>query len=209
MNASDPEHERIDRLFRRAYLPEPSAQVKDRVTKAARHAWDRASQDIPWRIPLRRLSLSAAAAVVVVALANHLGEVSGPRARPDDPRPASALNPEVEKLVKMVYGSVRGRLVTNGRRPSAVDGATLRDRMENIRAVLDEMEDDRIQAQPAPDGGRSRLPRNPRCLGSYASTQNRREVYNEKENRESPYGYRDRAGGLGRGLRHLGGHLGG
>jgi len=168
MNESNPEHERIEHLLRRTHLPGPSPQLRDRVTNAARQAWDQAQEDVPWRIPLRRLALSTAAAVIAVALANHLGDVPGPRARPHDRVAASVPNPEVEELAEMVYGPARWRLTTHSRKSPAVDGATLGDRMENIRAVLDEMQDDGLQAQPAPGGGRSRLLRNRLHLGSYS-----------------------------------------
>ncbi|UCD52223.1 MAG: hypothetical protein JSW27_06200 [Phycisphaerales bacterium] len=168
MNASNPEHERIERLLRRAHLPEPSAQLKDRVTQATRQAWDQASKDVPWRIPLRRLALSAAATVAVVALANHLGKVPGPRAHPHDPVARSVPNAEVEELAETVYSPARRRLTTNGHRSSTVDGATLRERIENIRAVLDDLNNDGTQAQPAPGGGRSRLLHYRVYLGPYS-----------------------------------------
>ena len=168
MNEPRSEHDRIARLLKQAHLPEPSPPLHDRVTTAARQAWDRESTDVPWQIPLRRLALSAAAAVIVVSLANHLSNVAGPRVRPDGPVAASVPNPEFEELAEMVYGPARSRLATDHRKPSVVDGATLRDKMENMRAVLDDLENDGIQAQPAPGGGRSRLLRNRLRLGSYS-----------------------------------------
>ena len=168
MNQPNPEHERIERLLKRAHLPEPSSQLRGRVTTAARQAWDQTPDDVPWQTPLRRLALSAAATVAVVALAHHLGDMPRPRARPNHSAAAQVPSPEVEKLAEMAYGPARGRLAVSGRGPSAVDGAALRNMMESIRAVLDEMEDYGPQAQPTPAGGRSRLlPSRPRP-GSYS-----------------------------------------
>jgi len=168
MKDSNAKHEEIARVLAEARLPEPSVDLRNRVTKAARAAWNEGPANVPWQIPLRRLALSATAAVVVVALANHLGDVPGPRARPNDPVAASVPSPEVEKLAEMVYGPARSRLTTDGRRSSTVDGATLRERIENIRAVLDDLKNDGTQAQPAPGGGRSRLLRYRVYLGPYS-----------------------------------------
>ncbi len=168
MNEPNAEHDEIERLLKQAHLPEPSAQLRDRVTAASRQAWNQAPTDVPWQVPLRRLALSAAAAVIVVSLANHLGNVAGPQERPNGPVAASVSDPDIEELAEMVYSPARSRLATGHRRPSAVDGATLGDKLESIRRIFDEMEDHDIQAQPTPGGGRSRLPRSRPRVGSYS-----------------------------------------
>jgi len=168
MNETNAEHERIERLLKQAHLPQPSSQLHDRVTAAAKQTWDREATDVPWKIPLRRLALSAAAAVIVVSLASHLGNVAGPRAHRDDPVAASVSDPDMEEMAEMVYSSSRHRLGTGRRRTSGISGARLRDKMESIRAVLEELESNDIQAQPAPSGGRSRLLRNRLRPGSYS-----------------------------------------
>lgn len=167
---SDPnaEHEKIERLLKQARLPEPSSQLRERVTTAAKQAWDQAPTDVPWQIPLRRLVLSAAAAVIVVSLANHLGDVVGPQAQPVSPVAASISNPDIEELAEMVYGPSRSQLGANRRGPSAVDGATLRDKIESIRNILDDLDNNSIQTQPTPSGGRSRLLRGRPRVGSYS-----------------------------------------
>jgi hypothetical protein len=168
MNETNAEHERIERLLKQARLPEPPSPLHDRVTTAAKQAWDQTPTDVPWQVPLRRLALSAAAAVIVVSLANHLGNVAEPRAHPRGPVAASISNPDVEEMAEMVYSPSRYRLATDRRRISEMGGATLRNKMENIRAVLEELENNGIQAQPTPSGGRSRLLRNRRRLGAYS-----------------------------------------
>ena len=168
MNETNAEHERIERLLKQARLPEPSAQLRDRVTAAAKQAWDHTPTDVPWQVPLRRLALSAAAAVIVVSLANHLGNVAGPQARPDGPVAASISDSDIGELAEMVYGPSRSQLGTSRRGPSAANGITLRDKIESIRNILDELDNNGIQAQPTPGGGRSRLLRGQPRVGSYS-----------------------------------------
>jgi len=168
MNETNAEHERIERLLKQARLPQPSSQLHDRVTTAAKQTWDREATDVPWKIPLRRLALSAAAAVIVVSLANHLGDVAGPQARPGSPVAASISNPDMEEMAEMVYSPSRYRLGTGRRRTSEIGGARLRDKMESIRRMFDELEDNGIQAPPTPSGGRSRLLRGRPRVGSYS-----------------------------------------
>ena len=72
MNETNAEHERIERLLKQAHVPAPSNQLRERITDSARQAWKRNEAETPWRVPLRRLALSAVAAVIIISLTNHL-----------------------------------------------------------------------------------------------------------------------------------------
>lgn len=157
MNEPNQEHERIERLLKAARPAGPSETVKARVTEAARAAWNQGPVEVPWRIPVRRLAVSAAAAAIIVAFGNHLGDFDGSGARADCSLAAETANPELEELATMVYGSSRSRLGTRRRKPPEANGATLREKVETIQHMLDEMDSNGVQAQPVPSGGRSRL----------------------------------------------------
>ena len=120
MNEPKPQDMEIERLLRKVHLPEPSSPLHDRVMAAAGQAWDRAQLETPWQIPLRRLVLSAAAAVAAVCLANHLGDVAGPQARPGSRVAESTSDPDVEEMAGMIYGPARNRLGTGRRRTSEI-----------------------------------------------------------------------------------------
>ncbi len=168
MNESRPQDSEIERLLARAHLLEASSQLHDRVTAAARQAWNREPADVPWREPVRRLVLSAAAAVIVISLANHLGNLAGPQVQPEDPAAASVSNSDLEELTEMVYGPSRNRLATSRRRYSRINSVILRDRMEAVRSMLDELERRTVETQPAPSGGASRMLRSQPHSGLYS-----------------------------------------
>ena len=71
MKATDGQFDEIERCLKRARPAEPSAELKARIVGSARETWSKAPADIPWRIPLRHLAVSAAAAVLIVSSANY------------------------------------------------------------------------------------------------------------------------------------------
>jgi len=78
------ENERIENILNRAHLPAASPQLKQRITAEARNVWDQTSADIPWQIPLRHLVASAAAAVLIIWLANFSSDYTLAKWRPGD-----------------------------------------------------------------------------------------------------------------------------
>ena len=94
MKAADGPFEEMEQRLRQARLAGPSAELKTRIVGSARETWSKAPADIPWRIPLRHLAVSAAAAVLIVSCANYFsrrggGAVAGrpARYRPDGSGP--------------------------------------------------------------------------------------------------------------------------
>jgi hypothetical protein len=168
MNEPNQDQERIERLLKASRPAKPSAALKARVTTAAEAAWNRGPAEVPWQVPVWRLAVSAAAAGIIIAFGNRLGDFGRPGAQAGVAVAVETANPELEELAETVYGPSRSRLRTRRGKPSAANDATLREKVERIEQILDEMDSNGIQAQPAPSGGRSRLLRYQRCLGSYS-----------------------------------------
>ena len=164
MNERDQEHEEIERLLKAARPAGPSGALKARVTGAARAAWDQRRAEVPWQIPAWRLAISAAAAAIIISFGNRLGDF----AWPGGAVVARIPDPELVELAEMVYGPARSRLGTSRRGPSEGKGVTLGGRMEAVRQILDEMENNGVQGQPARGGGRSRLLPGRRHGGPYS-----------------------------------------
>lgn len=138
MNEPRSEHDRIERLLKQARLPEPSPQLHDRVTAAAKQAWDQEPAEVPWQIPLRRLVLAAAAAFVIISVANHLSDrVTSPNRSYTGPvRSVRNANDDIlgawGEDAPYRWGTIRpGRKLVNGQ--------AVRDRIKNLHQMLDEM----------------------------------------------------------------------
>ena len=76
MKPADKQFDEIEQRLKQARLAEPSAELRARIVGSARETWGKAPADIPWRIPLRHLAISAAAAVVIVSSANYFSMVA-------------------------------------------------------------------------------------------------------------------------------------
>ena len=143
MNETNAEHERIERLLKKAHLPQPSSQLHDRVATAAGQAWDQEPTDVPWQIPLRRLALSAAAACLVASAANHLSDRVTSRAR-SYAAPASSVA-QVRDASDDSFGAwvedlpYRYRLGSIRPYRRLIDSQVVRDRMETLNRMLDAM----------------------------------------------------------------------
>jgi len=168
MNEPNQAQERVERLLKASGPGGPSEALKARVITAAKAAWHQGPGEVPWQVPVWRLAVSAAAAGIIIAFGNHLGDFARSGAQAGVAVAAETANPELEELAEMVYGPSRSRLGTKHRRTTGVNDTTLREKVERIEQILDEMDSNGIQAQPAPGGGRSRLLRYQRCLGSYS-----------------------------------------
>ena len=70
MNEKNVENKQLESLLRKAHLPEPSSKLKERITTEAKKIWLQTSPELPWQIPVRRLFVSAAAAVFIIWITN-------------------------------------------------------------------------------------------------------------------------------------------
>ena len=156
MNEPERQDMEIERLLERVHLPEPSPALHDRIATAARQAWDREPTDVPWQIPLRRLALSAAAAVVIVSLANFGSDLlvsSTHLARPFEANSESTRNASDAIGVD----DIRLRMATVRLQRPQLDLTALRERMERLHRTLEKTSPNGTERPPAPPGDRSRL----------------------------------------------------
>ena len=146
MNETSRENQEIERLLRRAKLPEPSAELKERVITAARQAWGQTTPDIPWQIPIRRLVVSAAAAVLMVSLANYCGDHACAGWQSNGSTAAAEEPADSGDWPEMSYSPLVRHLTTINR--PVRSPATLLEYMEKLREILGESD-----PGEAPDAG--------------------------------------------------------
>ena len=157
MNEKDFENDKIENLLRKAHPSEPSLLLKERITTEARKTWNQTSMEMPWQIPIRRLVASAAAAVLIISIANFSSDLALERWGPGDVRATKEPPPDLEILPDMPYRPFVRHMVSVNRKPSTTDTSALRNYTERVRQVLNEMQQNGVSNQPVRDGGRSRL----------------------------------------------------
>lgn len=168
MNDNNTENKQIEDLLRKAHLPEPSPQLHDHITAAAKKAWNQTDTELPWLIPFRRLAASAAAAIIIIWLAHYYSEYTLGQWQPFELPAASEQPAGDEVLPEIPYGRFIKRLAVINRRPSMIDASTLNDHFEALGNILDETQQGGINKPPMPSGGRSRLFSNPPNAGLYS-----------------------------------------
>jgi len=144
MNDKNIQNEQLESLLRRARMPELSPELKERITAEATKAWNQTSPELPWQIPIRRLIVSAAAAVFVIWLTN-CSTVA--HQQPLD----------LDVLPEIPYGPLARHLVSTGRKPSLTDVSVLRNYTETVRRILDEAQQNGVSKPPASSEDRSLL----------------------------------------------------
>ena len=175
MNRSDKRFEEIERRLLRVRLAEPPAELKMRIVGAAEKAWQEAPADIPWRIPLRHLGLSAAAAVLIVSGANYFSVqavapwqadrlAAAPPAyaegSPSSNHGGDAHDTEEagsEDMPEVLYSPFVRNLLALGQSP-AQNVAALLDYMQSVRKALNSTEQDDAAEGSGPGKHESRLP---------------------------------------------------
>jgi hypothetical protein len=157
MNEKNLENDKLEHLLRRAYIPEPSPLLKERITTEARKEWNQTSVEMPWQIPVKRLVASAVAAVFIISIANFSSSHSLKKWRPGDVRVTREQLPDLETLSEMPYSLFVRHLVSVNRRASMTNASALRNYVERMRQILKETQQNGASNEQVPDGGRSRL----------------------------------------------------
>lgn len=165
MNRGNEEHKGIEGLLKRVRPPEPSSELKARVLRTTGEAWLDASAGIPWQIPIRRLVVSAAAAAVLISLANLYGDRASAHHSPAPAPIAERVEPcDLDVMMDPDASSIRYTVTTaRSAQPSA---SALLDYLERVREALGETNRDDASDSPAPSERRSRLPQIPSSLNS-------------------------------------------
>jgi hypothetical protein len=157
MNEKDAQNEQIESILRKAHLPGPSPELKERITASAKKAWHQSLPELPWLIPFGRLAASAAAAILIIWLANSSSDYTLARWRPGGLPVLHQQPPDLDILTETLYGSLVRHLVSSGRKPSMKDASALRSHAETVLRILDEARQSGVSKPPAPTEGRSRL----------------------------------------------------
>jgi hypothetical protein len=168
MNGEDTQNEGIEKLLGKARLSGPSPLLKERVITEAKKAWNPASIEMPWWIPVRRLVASVAAAVVVIWLANLSSDCSV--ARWQAGRGSATIQPSSESdvLPELPYSPFVRHLALSSREWPATDASGWRGYMETVRLLLNEARKNEMSETPAPPEERSRLLPDQSILSSYS-----------------------------------------
>ena len=157
MNEKNTQNEQLERFMRKAHLHKPSPELKTRITTEAVKAWNQSSPELSWQIPIRRLFVSAAAAVFVIWLTNYSSDYTLAKWRPGGLEAAYQQPSNLDELTEMPYSRLARHLVSAGRKSSMTDASALRSYTENVRRILDETQQNGVSKPPAPAKGRSRL----------------------------------------------------
>ncbi len=156
MKAIDRQFDEMEQRLKHARLAKPSDELKARIVGSAREAWDQAPADIPWRIPLRHLGLSAAAAVLIVSCANYFSSAAVAPWQAGRPGTVRMQAVRSEDAPAMPYSPfVRHLIATSG--APARDAAVLLDYLQSVQQTLDGAEQDEAADGSSPGERESRL----------------------------------------------------
>jgi hypothetical protein len=156
MNEIDRPNDEIEGLLKQAHPAEPSDELKERVLHATREAWTTQSHPALWRIALRRVVISAAAAVFIVVLTNAWSDSTVARVHSSGPRPAALESPDLIDA-EIPYRALIGHMATI-RKPATVTAGALLDYVQRLHDVLSQTEQNGASTSDSPIEGRSRLP---------------------------------------------------
>ena len=157
MNDKDTQNEQLESIMRKTHLHKPSPELKERITAEAAKAWNQTSLELSWQIPVRRLIVSAAAAVFVIWLANCSSDYALARWQSGGLPVAHQKPSDLDALPEIHYSPLARHLVSTGRKPSITNTSALRNYTETVLRILDEAQQNGVSKPPAPTEGRSRL----------------------------------------------------
>jgi len=157
MNEKDTQNEQIEHFMRKAHLHKPSPELKKRITAEAAKAWNQTSPELSWQVPVRRLLVSAAAAVFVIWLTNCSSDYAVARWRSGGLEIAHQQSLDPDALPEIPYNPLVRHLVSTSRKPSITEASALRSYAERMLLILDEAQQNGASKPPTPAEGRSYL----------------------------------------------------
>jgi len=168
MNEKNTENKQLENLLRKAHLPEPSSKLKERITTEAKKTWLQTSSELSWQIPVRRLIVSAAAAVFIIWLTNSTSDYALIRWQSGGHKVVHKQPLDFDELPELSYSPLAKHLVSVGRKPSITEASALRNYTEKMLLILDEGQQNGASKFVAPSEGRSiLLPKQP-SFNSYS-----------------------------------------
>jgi len=156
-DGKESQNEKLEKLLSKARLPEPATELKERITAAAKRAWNQTEAELPWLIPFKRLVASAAAAILIIWLANYYSECTLAQWQSEKIPATSKQSPCYEILPEMPCSPFMKRLAALNRRSSMIDASALNNHTEAIQHILNEAQQNRLPRPPAPAEGSSNL----------------------------------------------------
>ena len=157
MNEKDIENNKIENLLKKVNISEPTPLLKERIITEAKKVWNQSSQEIPWQIPIRRLVASAAAAVLIISIADIYNNHILKKWQFKNAGTTTKQAPDLETLPDIPYRPFVRHLVLINRKPSINDASVFRDYTERLQQVLNEMQQNGSSYEQSPEGGRSHL----------------------------------------------------
>lgn len=155
-NEINREYGEVERCLRRVRPVEPSRELKERVTGAAREVWDTAAADTPWRVVMERLVAAAVMAAIIVSCANYLSNRAIAPWRDGRPVATHVEDYSVDEFPEVSFGPLIRHLAAVYRPDAHKAGGMLAYR-EKIQETLTETELSGPADTIGPGKGRSRL----------------------------------------------------
>ncbi len=151
------ENKQIEDFLRKAHLFEPSAKLKEQIIHEAQKTWTQIPSELPWQVPVKRLIVSAAAAVFIIWLANYSSDNAMVPGQLSETRIANQQGSDLDVLTEISYSPLARHLVSTGHRFSITDASALRNYAETVRSTLSEAQKNGNSKPFAPTEGRSIL----------------------------------------------------
>jgi hypothetical protein len=162
------ENKQIEDLLRKAHLPEPSFKLKERITTEATKTWNQSSLELSWQAPVRRLIVSAAAAVFIIWITNCSSDYALVRWQSGGPKIANQQHSDLDELTEIPYSPLARHLVSARRKPSITEASALHSYAETMLLILDEAQQNGASKPLAPAEGRSLLLPKQSSFNSYS-----------------------------------------
>ena len=157
MNDKDTQNEQLERFMRKTHLHNPSPELKKRITTEAKKTWLQTSSELPWQVPVRRLFVSAAAAVLVIWLTNCSSDYATVRWQSGRSKIEHQQRSDLDALTEIPYSPLARHLVSARRKPSITEASALHNYTEKMLLILDEAQQNGASKPSAPAEGRSIL----------------------------------------------------
>ena len=113
--------------------------------------------ELPWQVPVRRLIVSAAAAVFIIWLTNCSSDYALALSHSGGPNAAHKQSLDLDELPELSYSPLARHLVSAGRKPSITEASTLHNYAETMIQIFNEAQQNGGSKPVAPSEDRSQL----------------------------------------------------